>query len=112
VACAVPLRTACALGQVEVIQLIEPRVDFGLCPHVAHRRQRFAVAAQRSGQHTVKGRVMVAQPIAQPARLLVAEVRQPVVAMFVLGCRIGLPVTHQNQFAHRSVPFGLGVLRA
>jgi hypothetical protein len=57
-------------GEVEVIQLVEAVVDLALCAHVAHCLGGFAVAAQAAHQDAVEGRLVGAQPVAEPARLL------------------------------------------
>lgn len=95
-----PVARGMCLGQVEIIQFVQASIDLWFGTHIAHGSQGFAVAAQRPGQDAVKGRVMVAQPVAQPARLLMSKLGKAVIACLVIGGRVCLTVTHENQFTH------------
>jgi hypothetical protein len=55
------------------------------------------VAAQAAHQDAVEGVLVGAQPVAQPARLLVAEIGEAVIAVLVIGGGIRLAVADQDK---------------
>jgi hypothetical protein len=81
--------------EVEIVELVQARVDLALGAHVAHALGGFAVAAQAAHQDPVEGVLVGAQPVAQPARLLVAEIGETVIAVLVIGGGIRLTVADQ-----------------
>jgi hypothetical protein len=95
-----PVWAAWARGQVEIVELVQPGIDLALGAHVAHLLGGFAVAAQAAHQDAVERVLMGAQPLAEPARLLVAQFRQSVVAGLVIGGGVRLSVADENELAH------------
>ena len=88
--------------EVEVIHLVQSRVDLG-CIEL-QRLDGSKVPVQAARQNAIEGFALCAEPFPQPDRLLAAKVAQPVVIGFVRRVAIGLSVTDQNDIAHACLP--------
>ena len=95
-------------GQGEIAQLIPARIHLGTIEPDA--RSRFTMPPHVATNNVVKMPVGGGQMLSQPARLLMTEVRQPVVAQLIFCRRIRLTVAHQHDFCHLFLP-SFGSLR-
>ena len=91
--------------KVEIFQLVQAWIADGFHPGV-HAFRRLDMAAQGTG---IKAAVVmrgVAQVVAQPACLPMAQITQLVIAQFVFGRGIGLTVADQGDVGHVAAFFG------